>query len=297
LLGFSILSANSWLILWARIEGLLITVTPLLLTPSSSSNERVLLYFLTQALRGILVLFRITIPTSSDFYLATALILKLGLVPLHWWIPKVIRGITYLSIWVLSSVIKLPALVIIRASPGTWVLSIALVSILIGGVGGLMTTSLKKILAWSRVQQTGWLLIATGRDWVWASYIALYSLLLLRVCLLLTGLSFSCFSQVGASSSSTSLMLALGLLSLAGVPPLTGFGLKWLVLTRVSPSFNAILLLFVLALRLRVYFYLQGVLSPLSKLILTPPLNQHNELTLLGVVFIVAGGVMLLRVV
>lgn len=87
-----------------------------------------------------------------------ALGLKIGLAPLHIWLPEVLQGLDLTTGLIISTWQKLAPFAILaqlsaHASP--ILIAIGLLSTLVGGWGGLNQTQLRKILAYSSIAHLG----------------------------------------------------------------------------------------------------------------------------------------------
>jgi NADH-ubiquinone oxidoreductase chain 2 len=98
------ISANSWFTAWLALEINLISIIPLILNKLRPNfTEAAIKYFLAQALASIFLIFpaiilfankdRINLEVSEAL-LATALALKAGIAPLHFWFPQVIINLS-----------------------------------------------------------------------------------------------------------------------------------------------------------------------------------------------------------
>jgi NADH:ubiquinone oxidoreductase subunit 2 (subunit N) len=128
----------------------------------------------------------------------------------------------------------------------------------VGGVGGLNQTQLRPLLGYSSIGHIGWILIG-GRCSKFISVFYFFIYFLIRFCVVWLFFYSSYYSLSARSSlfnfSFFGLFLFLGLfLSLGGVPPLTGFFPKWIVIS-IFPSPSLLLFLLVGSL-VNLYYYL-----------------------------------------
>nr|QED42699.1 NADH dehydrogenase subunit 2 [Phylloscopus olivaceus]QED42702.1 NADH dehydrogenase subunit 2 [Phylloscopus olivaceus]QED42704.1 NADH dehydrogenase subunit 2 [Phylloscopus olivaceus] len=282
LLGTTItISSNHWITAWAGLEINTLAILPLI---SKSHHPRAIeaatKYFLVQATASTLLLFssmtnawytgqwditQLTHPVSC-LILTSAIAMKLGLVPFHFWFPEVLQGSPLTTGLLLSTVMKFPPITLfLMTSPSlnpTMLTGMALLSTALGGWMGLNQTQIRKILAFSSIAHLGWMTIVI-------SYNPKLTLLNFYLYALMTAATFLALNSIKALKLSTlmtawtktpslSAMLFLTLLSLAGLPPLTGFLPKWLIIQELTkqgmaPAATTISLLSLLGL----YFYLR----------------------------------------
>nr|AFH55702.1 NADH dehydrogenase subunit 2 [Euphonia cayennensis] len=300
LLGTTItLSSNHWIMAWAGLEINTLAILPLI---SKSHHPRAIeaatKYFLTQSAASALVLFssmtnawhtgqwditQLSHPTSG-LILTSAIAMKLGLVPFHFWFPEVLQGSPLTTGLLLSTVMKLPPITLLymtsQSLNPTLLTTMALLSAALGGWMGLNQTQIRKILAFSSISHLGWMAI-----------ILIYSpkLTLLNFCLytMMTATVFLILNSVKVLKLSTLMtswtkipalnaMLLLTLLSLAGLPPLTGFLPKWLIIQELTKQEMALTATLISMLSLlSLFFYLR--LAYCTTITLPPHTTNHMK--------------------
>nr|AJO26432.1 NADH dehydrogenase subunit 2 [Cistothorus platensis]AJO26462.1 NADH dehydrogenase subunit 2 [Cistothorus platensis] len=300
LLGTTItISSNHWVLAWTGLEINTLAVLPLI---SKSHHPRAIeaatKYFLVQAAASTLVLFssmtnawhtgqwditQLTDPTSSAI-LTAALAMKLGLAPFHFWFPEVLQGSPLLTGLLLSTAMKFPPITLLfMTSPSlnpTLLVTMALLSAALGGWMGLNQTQTRKILAYSSISHLGWMAIITSYSPKLALLnFYLYALMTAAVFLSLNStktLNLSTLMTSWTKAPALNTMLMLTLLSLAGLPPLTGFLPKWLIIQELTkqemaPAATIISLLSLLGL----FFYLR--LAYCATITLPPHTTNHMK--------------------
>nr|URX54071.1 NADH dehydrogenase subunit 2 [Neotermes sp. 2 AB-2022a] len=241
------ISSNSWLGAWMGLEINLMSFIPLM---SSQENiyttEASLKYFIIQALASSTLMFLVmmkalssqSLPLSKEVYEYTIMIpllLKMGAAPLHWWFPSVMEGLSWTNCLLMMTVQKAAPMMLISylTKIDLPTSMIILASVIVGALGGMNQTSLRKILTYSSINHTGWMLAATtGGDNLWVLYFTVYSLLTSTVTMITKSFNISFINQVMTSNSKSSIkfMLFTTLLSLGGLPPFIGFLPKWVVI-------------------------------------------------------------------
>nr|AFK75807.1 NADH dehydrogenase subunit 2 [Locustella luscinioides] len=301
LMGTTItISSNHWVMAWAGLEINTLAILPLI---SKSHHPRAIeaatKYFLTQAAASALVLFssmtnawytgqwditQLTHPTSC-LVLTTAIAMKLGLVPFHFWFPEVLQGSSLTTGLLLSTIMKLPPIALLYMTSNTLnptlLTSMAILSAALGGWMGLNQTQIRKILAFSSISHLGWMtIIIVYNPKLTLLNFYLYALMTTAVFLTLNSinaLKLSTLMTTWTKTPALSAMLFLTLLSLAGLPPLTGFLPKWLIiqeLTKQSMALAAVALSILSLLGL--FFYLR--LAYCATITLPPHTTNHMKL-------------------
>nr|AAY43534.1 NADH dehydrogenase subunit 2 [Myioborus miniatus] len=300
LLGTTItISSNHWIMAWTGLEINTLAILPLI---SKSHHPRAIeaatKYFLTQAAASALVLFssmtnawytgqwditQLTHPTSS-LILTSAIAMKLGLVPFHFWFPEVLQGSPLTTGLLLSTMMKLPPITLLYMTSSslnpTLLTTLAILSTALGGWMGLNQTQIRKILAFSSISHLGWMaIIIIYNPKLTLINFYLYAMMTATIFLTLNTikvLKLSTLMTAWTKIPSLNAMLLLTLLSLAGLPPLTGFLPKWLIIQELTkqdmaPAATLISLLSLLSL----FFYLR--LAYCTTITLPPHTTNHMK--------------------
>nr|UZC02931.1 NADH dehydrogenase subunit 2 [Pelophylax ridibundus] len=274
------LSSCHWLLAWVGLEINTLAIIPLMAkTPHPRAIEAATKYFLTQAAASALVLFSSlinawqtgewNIDSISDLpmnALSIALMMKLGLAPLHFWMPEVLQGISLSTGLILSTWQKIAPMTLLFQTSHLINLDLTIIlgltSILVGGWGGIGQTQLRKIMAFSSIGHLGWMVVVLKFNPSLTLFnFILYIVMTASMFLSLMTLSATKMSQISTSWSKTPTLTAstlLILLSLAGLPPLTGFAPKLLItLELVKQNATLLAALVMLASLLALFFYLR----------------------------------------
>nr|QLD22113.1 NADH dehydrogenase subunit 2 [Guerlinguetus aestuans] len=290
------LFSSHWLFIWIGLEMSLLAIIPVLVSkPNPRSIEAASKYFLIQATASMIFMMAAiinfyytgewsvsnTINYLSSFMLTMALSMKMGLAPFHLWVPEVTQGIPLMSGLILLTWQKIaPISIMFQIAPSinyTLIMIMALMSILLGGWGGLNQTQLRKILAYSSIAHMGWMMAIISFDPTLSILnLLIYIVLTINMFMLLyynkktSTLSLS--SSWNKSPLFASIILTV-LMSLGGLPPLTGFSPKWMIIKELVSNNNIILptSMAILAL-LNLYFYMRLIYS--TSLTLFPSSNN-----------------------
>nr|AAT94939.1 NADH dehydrogenase subunit 2 [Aphanius sophiae] len=280
-LGTTITFASShWLLAWMGLEINTLAIIPLMAqNHHPRAVEAATKYFLAQATAAAVLLFASIsnawmtgqwdilqmhhpLPTTL---ITLALALKVGLAPLHSWLPEVLQGLDLTTGLILSTWQKLaPFCLILQFQPDNHEILIALglLSTLVGGWGGLNQTQLRKILAYSSIAHLGWMILVLQ----FSPPLTLVTLLTYFIMTFSLFLAFKTNHSTTINTLSTSWaknptltsILPLILLSLGGLPPLTGFFPKWMILLELTKQNLALIAtMAALSALLSLYFYLR----------------------------------------
>jgi len=190
--------------------------------------------------------------------LLVGLSVKSGIVPVHTWLPDahgrapgtvsaMLSGVVVQSAFYAMLKVTLglgfPARML-----GTWLIVLSLLSMTLGNGLALVQTNGKRLLAYSTIAHTGYVMLGVGiglRHGSSAAIQAGFFLILAHAAM--KGLAFLCKGACHFYCGATEIVdlrgmaarlpmvtgaFAVALLGLAGVPPLAGFTAKWFILTR-----------------------------------------------------------------
>nr|YP_010161638.1 NADH dehydrogenase subunit 2 [Flavoperla hatakeyamae]QRH19531.1 NADH dehydrogenase subunit 2 [Flavoperla hatakeyamae] len=273
------ISANSWFGAWVGLEINLLSFIPLMTNTSNSmTSEASLKYFLIQALASATLLFVVvfsalifslssSLQTSNLFIntlINSTLLLKMGAAPFHFWFPGVMEGLSWMNGLVLMTWQKIAPLMLLSYNFifNTFVSFIIISSIVIGSLGGLNQTSLRKILAYSSINHLGWLTAALilGEN-LWNLYFIMYSFLTLTIIVMLNSLKLSRLNQAFSFNSTAPIMkfaLFTSFLSLGGLPPFLGFLPKWVIIQSLTElNLKLLVTVMVIMTLITLFYYLR----------------------------------------
>nr|ABD58722.1 NADH dehydrogenase subunit 2 [Turnix sylvaticus] len=294
------ISSHHWAMAWVGLEINTLAIIPLI---SKSHHPRAIeasiKYFLVQATASTLILFSSMInawytgqwdltqmshPTSCTL-LTAAIAMKLGLVPFHFWFPEVLQGTSMTTALLLSTILKFPPITILLMSSQSlnplFLTTMAIASIALGGWMGLNQTQIRKILAFSSISHLGWMIIIiiySPKLTLLTFY--LYALTTTAIFLSLNTMKSTKLSTTMISWTKTPLLnatLMLTLLSLAGLPPFTGFLPKWFIIQELTKQeLTSTATIAAMLSLLGLFFYLR--LAYHSTITLPPNSTNHMKL-------------------
>jgi len=220
-------------------------------------SESVIKYFLIQICSGILFLQSALSLWDLSWLFTVRLVLKLGLAPLHVWVVHIYSGLSCSFMFLVSTIIKVPGVLLIEMAPYA-LHQFLLFRVVIGRVGAVFMSAFKKLIAYSRVANTGWIgLIASVSD-LWIVYFLIYSIVLACVLYMMSELMFTSIRQIiTPPSKEQRVYWGLLVLSLGGMPPLLGFSIKWVAITSISSFLGWLIVPLGFVLSMRVYYYIQ----------------------------------------
>nr|UYC29015.1 NADH dehydrogenase subunit 2 [Grapsus albolineatus] len=280
------ISSTSWFGAWIGLELNALSFIPLIaMKMNPYYSESALKYFLIQALGSALLIMSSFILISTfemaSIFLFLALLLKLGAAPFHFWFPQVMEGLAWPQAFLLMTLQKLAPMILlsylITSNLVTkMTIMAAMLTAVIGALGGLNNMHLRKIIAFSSINHMSWMLMALSvGDSFWLFYFLVYTIIVLSATTTFSSLQTFTLSDLVQSERSSvfnSTLISMNFLSLGGLPPLTGFIPKWLTI-QIMADLNLFIPLFFLLISalITLYFYLRIIISFL--IVLNPSMS------------------------
>nr|AFC16423.1 NADH dehydrogenase subunit 2 [Elaphe carinata] len=249
-------STTHWLMAWTCLEINTLAMTPIISKPNHPrATEAATKYYLTQTMASTAILFAATtnaMNTSNwDIHLTTeptattiitlALMMKMAAAPFHFWLPDVSQGSTILTSMTILTWQKIaPLMIMLMTHNKTNImltLTSAILSIMMGGLGSLNQTQLRKLLAFSSIAHTGWIMATmTMTPNISMLTFMIYIMTTIPVFLMINTTTSTTIKDIGTlwtNSPHIMMILSTTILSLGGLPPLSGFMPKWLILNNM----------------------------------------------------------------
>jgi len=231
-----------------------------------------------------------TLVLIGSFLILAGFLFKITAVPFHLWAPDVYESAPTPIVAFLSIVPKLAGLAILvkvvlavnlfgqSGYPWQTIISvIALASIVVGNLSALAQTNPKRMLAYSSVAQSGFLLIGLATlSMEGIHFLMFYSVIFLLMNFLVFStlhqyehggemLTVDSFAGLGRVSFFPAFSMLIGMVALTGLPPTAGFTAKLLIFSSLWASYSEtstgiLLILFVTGLITTVvslFFYLK----------------------------------------
>nr|AEW48067.1 NADH dehydrogenase subunit 2 [Stegana jianqinae] len=270
------ITSNSWLGAWMGLEINLLSFIPLMSDNNNlMSTEASLKYFLVQAMASTILLFSIILLMMKNnfnfeimnFYtsmiILSSLLLKSGAAPFHFWFPNIMEGLSWMNCLLLMTWQKIaPMMLISHVNMKLLLLFSIIASVIIGSLGGLNQSSLRKLMAFSSINHLGWMLMALmTNEIIWLLYFLMYSFLSFTLTFMFDNFKIFHFNQMFSlffNSKILKFILFMNFLSLGGLPPFLGFLPKWIVIQQLSlDNQYFMLMILMMSTLITLFFYLR----------------------------------------
>nr|ADO33510.1 NADH dehydrogenase subunit 2 [Antheraea pernyi] len=267
------ISSNSWFGCWIGLEINLLSFIPLISSPFNLlASEASLKYFLIQSIASINFLFVILLKMTffknflmDNFFsimISSSMLMKMGSAPFHYWFPNIVEGLSWFNNFILMTWQKItPMILLSYYFNKNFLYMMIIFNIIIGAIGGLNQISLRKLMAFSSINNLGWMLFAIMiSENLWIFYFTMYSFLISIMCFFLFNLNMFFINQLFINNISPliKINLLINFLSLGGLPPFLGFFPKWIMINfLMNNKFYLLTFLFVMMSLIIIFFYIR----------------------------------------
>nr|YP_001853750.1 NADH dehydrogenase subunit 2 [Saturnia boisduvalii]YP_010383233.1 NADH dehydrogenase subunit 2 [Saturnia japonica]ABQ63462.1 NADH dehydrogenase subunit 2 [Saturnia boisduvalii]QYK91409.1 NADH dehydrogenase subunit 2 [Saturnia japonica]UEQ12612.1 NADH dehydrogenase subunit 2 [Saturnia japonica] len=271
------ISSNSWFGCWIGLEINLLSFIPLISSPFNLlASEASLKYFLTQSIASINFLFMILlkmilfknffIDNIISIMINSSLLVKMGSAPFHFWFPNIVEGLSWFNNFILMTWQKITPMILLSYYFNKNFLYLMIIfNIMIGAIGGLNQTSLRKLMAFSSINNLGWMIFAIMiSENLWIFYFFLYSFLISIMYLFFFNLNMFFINQLFINNINPyiKMNLLINFLSLGGLPPFLGFLPKWIMINfLMTNNFYLLTFLFIMTSLIIIFFYIRIIYS------------------------------------
>nr|YP_010326960.1 NADH dehydrogenase subunit 2 [Polyptychus trilineatus]UNP54212.1 NADH dehydrogenase subunit 2 [Polyptychus trilineatus] len=271
------ISANSWFGCWIGLEINLLSFIPLISNSNNLlSSEAALKYFLTQSIASMNFLFSILIKMTLmknfelnnfiSIMINSSLLMKMGATPFHFWFPNISEGLSWFNNFILMTWQKISPMILLSYYYNmNFLYFIIILNVMIGAIGGINQTSLRKMMAFSSINNLGWMIFSIMiSNNLWLFYFICYSLLISIMFFLFYIMNVFFINQLFINNMNFMIKLnfLINFLSLGGLPPFIGFLPKWIIINFLMVNkFYLLTLIMIMSSLITIYFYIRIMYS------------------------------------
>lgn len=262
------ISSSNWLSIWIGLELNIFSIIPIInFKFSIYSIEATIKYFLIQAFASILLLIFLINKSIFFFFIdfniliLLPLLIKLRLMPFHLWLPSIIEGLNWISCLLIITWQKIsPIIIISYLITSKYLISIVILTSL-NAITGINQNSIRKILAFSSINNRSWILIAILiNENLWINYFLIYRTLNFLIINIFNKFNINYINQLKFFNLNFFFKLNLLILifSIIGLPPIIGFLIKWILIKILIYNKIFIILIILISLAIiNLFFYIK----------------------------------------
>nr|YP_010157538.1 NADH dehydrogenase subunit 2 [Pasiphila chloerata]QRG01686.1 NADH dehydrogenase subunit 2 [Pasiphila chloerata] len=271
------ISANSWFGAWIGLEINLLSFIPLISSSHNMmSSEASLKYFLTQSIASINFLFCIIFKmimfnnfemnSMISILINSSMLMKMGSAPFHFWFPNIVEGLTWFNNFILMTWQKItPMILLSYYFNETFLIMSIMLNMIIGAIGGLNQSSLRKMMAFSSINNLGWMISSIMiSENLWLFYLSMYSFLISMLCFFFYMMNMFYLNQMFINNLNPLIKvnLLINFLSLGGLPPFLGFFPKWIIINFLMiNNYLFLTFIFIMMSLILLFFYIRIIYS------------------------------------
>nr|ATY48731.1 NADH dehydrogenase subunit 2 [Gynaephora aureata] len=264
------ISSNSWLGCWIGLEINLLSFTPLISNSNNLlSSEASLKYFLTQSIASInfltsiilkMILFKnFEMNLFLSIMINSSMLMKMGSTPCHFWFPNIMEGLSWFNNFILMTWQKITPMIILSYYMNmNFIFIMIIMNVIIGAIGGMNQTSLRKLMAFSSINNLGWMLSALMiSENLWIFYLFIYSFMISIIFFMFNMMNMFFINQlfINNMKSMIKISLMINFLSLGGLPPFIGFFPKWIIINSMINNQSYFMIFIMIMMSLIILFY------------------------------------------
>nr|UEN66861.1 NADH dehydrogenase subunit 2 [Diaethria gabaza eupepla] len=271
------ISSNSWFGCWIGLEINLLSFIPLISNSNNLlSSEAALKYFLTQSIASINFLFSILLSMilmknfiNNNLFtilINSSLLMKMGSTPFHFWFPNIVEGLSWLNCFILMTWQKITPMILLSYYFNmNFLILMMIINVMIGTIMSFNQTSLRKLMAFSSINNLGWMMSALMiSENLWLMFFIFYSIFTLIMCFLFYMLNIFYINQLFNFNFNffIKMFILINFLSLGGLPPFLGFFPKWLIINYLL--YNELFVIsffFIMSSLILLYVYIRIIYS------------------------------------
>nr|YP_010987559.1 NADH dehydrogenase subunit 2 [Anotylus hirtulus]WON65965.1 NADH dehydrogenase subunit 2 [Anotylus hirtulus] len=280
------ISTFSWLNMWIGLEINMLSIIPLMnYSKNMFMSESSLKYFIIQAMASSLLLFSIllmmiyTMNNKIMLLMNSALLMKIGSAPFHFWFPEVIEGQLWSMCFNLFTIQKISPFMLLNYNMNSpyFFSMIIILNMLVSALMGLNQISLRKILTFSSINHIGWMISSMMfLKMIWIMYLLIYIFTLMNMIYLLNNFNIYYIKQLIKINLPLNfkLIMMMNFFSMGGLPPFIGFLPKWLTIQiMINNNFTLLMSMMVILTLFTLFYYTRTMMT---SLMMFKPLNYNN---------------------
>nr|YP_009692464.1 NADH dehydrogenase subunit 2 [Limnogonus hypoleucus]QEH58876.1 NADH dehydrogenase subunit 2 [Limnogonus hypoleucus] len=275
-----VMSSENWFSMWMGLEINMISFIPLMQEKKNYNiPESMMMYFLIQSLGSIMFIFTIittpimvinemSMSKEMMIIISMSMMMKMGVAPMHMWFINIMSKISWMSCMMIMTWQKIaPMWILTNLNQNSMIINTcAMMSAVMGAIGGINQTSVKKIMAFSSVNHLGWMIICMKyNNEMWMKYLMIYSIMVVMLTKMFFNNSINYMNQMNLNLKNTmsKMNIIIMMMSLGGLPPFLGFLPKWIVISTMMKEGSMVIMMILLLTSMINMFYYMRMTAPI----------------------------------
>nr|YP_010990552.1 NADH dehydrogenase subunit 2 [Aplos simplex]WOW98866.1 NADH dehydrogenase subunit 2 [Aplos simplex] len=280
-----VMSSNNMLFTWMSMEINLISFMPIM-TKSKKMKDQPMKYFIIQSAASSLMIMTVMLysiienPLDESIMMMTSLIMKMGLMPFHLWLPSTMQGLTWENCFIISTLQKISPVIFTSQTISMNTMKTPMImSLIMSPISAIKQLSLKKIMAYSSISNTPWMIMSIKMSkFMFMMFMTIYSITTMMLMKKMKKMNILFYNQMKPSSTKSKMMITSTMLSMSGMPPLTGFFPKWMMLQNMASSSMMLSISMIMSSMLSTFIYLKMSVNMMTTMSTTKSMNKENQM-------------------
>lgn len=224
-----VIGRDDWLRIWIGLEVNIVRFIILIFKRGDVvKREGIIKYFFIQRVGSRVFLGIFYLDGIMEILGPIILTYKIGGGPFYYWFPRLCESASWGVCIILMTFQKLIPLVLVRMMLRIIVILIRIVRVLVGGIGIINQKKLKRLIAYSSIYHVGLLLLrVTIWEKFWVLYLFIYIMIIIAVVMAVWEKEEDRIEMIIKKKVDWKFFFRM--LRIAGIPPLLGFFLKWIL--------------------------------------------------------------------
>nr|UAT98565.1 NADH dehydrogenase subunit 2 [Penthicodes caja] len=278
------MSSNNILFTWMAMEINLISFIPLM-KKSNKMNEQSMKYLITQSVASSMMVMALIInsiinsPVNESIMMMTGILMKMGMMPFHLWLPGVMQMLTWtMCIMMMTIQSVIPTLFAAQLTELSLMMTPMLISMLMSPITATKQSSMKKIMAYSSITNSPMMIIAMKiSKQQFLLYFSMYSIINMMMLNILMKNNINFINQINKQKNMIKISMLVSSMSMSGMPPTTGFLMKWMLM-KSSMNFSTLIpTLMIMSSLISSFLYLNMILPTMTNSIKMKKMNKLNN--------------------
>nr|UCC42860.1 NADH dehydrogenase subunit 2 [Geisha distinctissima] len=237
------ISSNNFLYSWMSMEINTIVFLPLM-SKSTKMKDQIMKYFIIQStassmlLMAMLINSSIETPINTSTMIMMSLMMKLGLMPTHMWLPTVMNSISWENCIIMSTIQKITPMIMVSQMLTMNMSTLPMIlSLLMGPISAMKQLSTKKIMSFSSIANMPWMMNSINNSKTqFLMFMTIYSAMTMMMMNKFKKMNMQFINQLSTSSKSQKMSMMIMSMSISGMPPMMGFLPKWMIIQTTMMS-------------------------------------------------------------
>nr|QWS05445.1 NADH dehydrogenase subunit 2 [Cromna sinensis] len=266
----TVISSNNFLTSWLMMEINMIAFLPIM-SKSNKMKDQLMKYFIVQSTASSIMLMSMLMnsnsetPTSTSIMLMMSLLMKMGLMPMHIWMPVVMNSLSWKNCMIMSTIQKIIPITISSQLSSINTMMLPMVTSMIAApISALSQLSMKKILSFSSIANTPWMMISMNNSKSqFMLFMTVYSTITMMAMNKLNKMNILFINQMKMLTTTQKLSFVIMSMSMSGMPPTTGFLPKWIIIQSTIQFSTALTMSMISSSIISTFIYLKMMNSNL----------------------------------